>query len=856
MSLKIYTYSNPYELKREEFWSVLKECPQLCVSQTMVNGFSSAYPELRRNMVTFWRFLNELYNNWEDRNTRMKQMMEVDNAIYLMQIEGDDQTSIKRSLEYNAKNLASCIRLFKELDMSPDQFDTSLMNIDQKYLLDIYHIICAKEKSYFRFVRALEEEQIDNAIRNALKNDLERLDTSTVVIHGVHQFTPAMLCAIEDMCKYKNVILLFNYQEQYSSVYKTWLDIYSLFEVPINISNRNKFRPVSLMVQSYPCNVLADSVGTLSNGEYKDASDILSGIEVVEFDNLTEFAGYCAMLYEEARNHQEKSRELGSTLKFMPEQMYSASGKVNDILRAYFPEQFGERHFLDYPIGHFFVSALEMWDNQSKCVVVDDTARIKECLSAGIISEKRNGQLLSSFNCVEPYIVKESKLNGIIESLKRLRKYVGKSRSDFRRIGYLNMPKDELKDLIKALEELNDIIKYFFEDFDEEGDNFNRFYRKIHDFIVKRVEDMDDLDEEIKEVISRLVQRIGSVDLPDTGTYVCLKQTLSYYLSQDDSVDTSANWIVRNFEQIDGDVLLSGKADKRGQVYHFCCLSDNDICSAKDERIPWPLDISFFEYSYGALDKKYRLFLKSKMEFQNFRRYALIYGLEFNRAGFKLSYVRNDGDKENEMYHIFRLLGVKSKRYQSIRSNPFVPRISYAEKKLEKSDFGKIDVMRYNICPYKFALESVVQGETIFRERFLMIHYLRRYLENMIKTQYEGKRINYLGLQAIVSEKYDELDDKFHISNEFEKAQIVFGVYKSLRTDVMENGGRFPLLTPNQKEYLKLSEDFLYMTTKGTDTGDMKSLIEFVEKTSFYNKNTEHNCMYCASKDICLRNLQ
>ena len=105
MSIKIYTYSNPYELKREEFWNVLKECPQLCVSQTMVNGFTSAYPELRRNMVTFWRFLNELYNNWEDRNTRMKQMMEVDNAIYLMQIDGGDQTSIKRSLEYNAKNL-------------------------------------------------------------------------------------------------------------------------------------------------------------------------------------------------------------------------------------------------------------------------------------------------------------------------------------------------------------------------------------------------------------------------------------------------------------------------------------------------------------------------------------------------------------------------------------------------------------------------------------------------------------------------------------------------------------------------------------------------------------------------------
>jgi len=856
MSIKIYTYSNPYELKREEFWSTLKECPQLCVSQTMVNGFTSAYPELRGNMVTFWRFLNELYNNWEDRNTRVRQMMEVDNAIHLMPIDGDNRANIKRSLEYNSKDLASCIRLFSELDMSPDHFDTSLMNIDQKYLVEIYRIIYGRERSCFRFDRALEEDKIDKAISSALKDDIEGLDTSTVVIHGVHQFTPAMLCAIEDISRHKNVVLLFNYQEQYSEVYKTWLDIYSLFEEPINISSRNKFRPVSLMVQSYPCNVLADCVGTLSNGEYNDNSDILSGIEVLEFDNLTEFAGYCAMLYEDARDHRERSRELGSTLKFMPEQMYSASGKVNDILRAYFPEQFGERHFLDYPIGHFFVSALEMWDNESKCVVVDDTARIKECLSAGIISEKRSGQLLSAFNCVEPYIIKENRLDGIIKSLKRLKKYVGKSSSDFRRIGYLNMPKDELTDLIQALNELNDIINYFFEDFDEEGDNFNRFYKKIHDFIVKRTENMDDLDEEMKEVISRLAQRIGSIDLPDTGTYVCLKQTLSYYLSQDDSVGTSANWIVRNFEQIDGDVLLSNKVNKRGQLYHFCCLSDTDICSAKDERLPWPLDLNFFEYSYGVLDKRYEIFLKSKMEFRNFRRYALVYGLAFNRAGFKLSFVKNDGEKENEMYHMFRMLGIRSKRYQSVRSDPFVPRISYDEKKIEQSALDRIDVMRYNICPYKFALESVVQGETIFRERFLMIHYLKRFLENTIVSQYEGKKINSLGLQAIVSDKYEELDDKFHISDEFEKAQIVSGVYQSLKKDIINNDGRFPQLTPNQKEYLKLSEDFLYMKTKGTDQGDIKTLIEIIEKSSFYNKDTEHNCMYCASKDICLRNLQ
>lgn len=63
----------------------------------------------------------------------------------------------------------------------------------------------------------------------------------------------------------------------------------------------------------------------------------------------------------------------------MSEQLYSASGKVNDILRAYFPEQFGERHFLDYPIGHFFVAVVEMWDNEMS------VSKLRICLLSRIV---------------------------------------------------------------------------------------------------------------------------------------------------------------------------------------------------------------------------------------------------------------------------------------------------------------------------------------------------------------------------------------------------------------------------------------------------------------------------------------
>ena len=99
----------------------------------------------------------------------------------------------------------------------------------QKCLVAIYKNISQRRQSSFRFNRVMNEANIDSAIISALRkkknnkdNPYSDLNKETVVIHGIHQFSPAMLCAIEDISKHKNVLLLFNYQEQYSQIYQTW----------------------------------------------------------------------------------------------------------------------------------------------------------------------------------------------------------------------------------------------------------------------------------------------------------------------------------------------------------------------------------------------------------------------------------------------------------------------------------------------------------------------------------------------------------------------------------------------------------------------------------------------------------
>ena len=869
MGIKIYTYSNPYEIDCESFWNEIKDCAHFCVSQTMVNGMNQTYPLLktRQATATVRTLVNALYENWEEIATNVRQIMEVDNAISELDYHSSCLENVKRSLLFNTRSIVSCIRMFKELGIDSRFMSKDDLNIDQQYLVELYKIIDLKKKSSFCFERVETQDAVENAIDAALlyhkeNVDLSVIDRNRIVIHGVHQFTPAMLCAIEDISKHKDIILLFNYQKQYASVYETWMNIYSLFDLPINNQSVNQFMPMPLLINSYKSNVLADYIGHLSNGEFIEKSKILNDLEVIEFDNTTEFANYVALLFDKAKNESKKQANIKPPLAYMEEQLYSASGKVNDILRAYFPDQFGERHFLDYPIGHFFVATTNMWDSDNKAVKVDNFSDIKECLNSGIINESTPGQLVSTFNMIEPYVEKETSIVGICNKINQLIKNANKKHEDKDKVGYFTVELSLLQELKNALLELENIIGSFFEDFDNGTDNFSRFYKRIRKFIISRIGDLNELDEEMRSVIGKLLERLEKTDLPETGTFNSLKHTMSYYLSQDENVARGAHWIVRNFDQIDGDILRSASQNPEKVCYHFCCLSDKDICSGKDERLPWPLDIKFFEYSYQALDLKYQVFLKSKMEYRNFKRYALLYGLEFNRVGCKLSYVKREENKENDLFYMLTLLGVKVRKYSSFNSNNYLEHLSIESDEKEISEainmISSEDRKKLKLCPYRFALEGIEQGRTIFRDRFLIHTYLKVLISNRVKKELNGNQYNDETIRKAIQEQYDIIENRFRISDELEKTQIISAVYKDIYGFINymkkynKNKNVFPVISSSMGQEMRLREYFLNISLKEImDEPSDEELKCAIADKKFYCVHGKH-CKYCASKDICL----
>lgn len=115
------------------------------------------------------------------------------------------------------------------------------------------------------FTKSEVDEAIEKTIIEVAGNidrDYSEINRETIVIHGIHQFTPIMLRTIEILSKYKNVVILFNYQPDYKNVYQTWLNVYSWFESKISLSAQN-FNNES---QEFEGGVIADNIAAMIAG--------------------------------------------------------------------------------------------------------------------------------------------------------------------------------------------------------------------------------------------------------------------------------------------------------------------------------------------------------------------------------------------------------------------------------------------------------------------------------------------------------------------------------------------------------------------------------------------------------------
>ena len=308
MSIIIYTYRDPYKLNLEAYWDEIKCCPFFCASQTLVNGLKSLYPrEFVQGRVTTVQYLvDALFPQWQSTAYLVKQHTEIDNIISRglhSALPVPVQDHLSSAFLFNREEVLKSIRTMFELNLTAEDIDMEQLNSEQYFILELFKALQTAKKNHFVINDIPNVGVIDSAINAVMLKashdeiDLNSVECDRIVIHGVHQFSPIILRAIEEISKYKKVILLFNYQSQYKNAYQTWVNIYSTFDCPILPSQGVEFHPTPALPVSYQSNLLADQMGKLLNG---DVDHIISGnmCEILEFDNMMEFASYVADIFK------------------------------------------------------------------------------------------------------------------------------------------------------------------------------------------------------------------------------------------------------------------------------------------------------------------------------------------------------------------------------------------------------------------------------------------------------------------------------------------------------------------------------------------------------------------------------
>ena len=286
--------------------------------------------------------------------------------------------------------------------------------------------------------------------------------------------------------------------------------------------------------------------------------------------------------------------------------------------------------------------------------------------------------------------------------------------------------------------------------------------------------------------------------------------------------------------------------------------------AVKQRAFSWPLTSDFFEVAQNPVDWKYQVFVRSRNEYKNFKRYALLFGLEFNRGDYKLSFVKRDQDQIREPYYLLKILGLEKERNVDNRINYKSEPVQEIQISGSPGRNNKIyDYYRYKICKKRYLLESLVEGNTIYKDSFLLAKYLEAWLENETKERMQGYPCSEIILSEKLNEIYDEIKKYFPFAMNVNRIDIINSVKGRLN-----RGKSFPVLTDSDRDYMMIRELFIYKQLKDPkyfNKDVMAGIFENISqqkieevlseeklKKTHFSSNTNIWCKYCSNREICV----
>lgn len=870
MSRKIYTYISLPTLSDNPFFKEICMYPQITVSADLKKGLvGTVGVERAKNIISsdinlkaaeFRNIIEALCPAWKTDQTTFNQMVILSEFMRKKSSEaGDDQKQLNwlTGCTRNMNSMLSAITMLEQAAITPEQLDPG-EDRNQKLLIDAWEYLLDRDpviKDFrSRLTNVTTKEEWKPVLNKAFRADVS--STDSIVIHGFYYFTPVQerIMQLLEGAGY-NLIYLFPYDERYPLVYEIWTETYT-------------------KMKGFP----PKSEWNIEKSDRDDpCGDIFSGKRGISIPNKLMIKEYASVM--EFVNDVKRIKQEGYTI-------YStAQQEANEILKDYFPDEYGERKLLAYPIGQFVSTLNKMWDEDLQTIRLN-TDDLIDCFASGwlAINGVTAKQYMQDLMHILPFFtgcITVEQWESRIELLKQIdEKAVAPFKVDydiqpsisrwqeaienpFKNFSMFSVDPEKLDIILALIKQLLDMAKELF------GNNqmvrVSDHLGKL-DNILKQHEISDELYDEERSLIQDVFEKLNQ---PSDYTSYCapadISRALELFMSgrmTDGEIEVEHVGFVRPMYFIDAECI------KNNSRAHVCMCDVNSMPGGNKDYV-WPLTERIIRNCY---DTTHNQLIENMMQIMNStvqcNRYFLYAALKNKEVC--LSWIHNINDKLMAPSPYIRLIcdateiSITPTKRQSITFSK-VADAEYGRGKTEDYDREKAPRgmikearMAYALCPMKYTLGYVVEKYPTFESEFQQnyaINALISSIYNLLKDQ-----------GVSIDEVYNNVMGLFPFLRKVERRQVKDYISYDIREEDIdylnrsECGGyfytdeRIKIHYPNRDVRDVAVSRFGKLTTPDGRKGlDLNEVMEATDDEEMHGKkdSVKMACTFCPHSEYC-----
>ena len=864
MNREIFTYTDLRLLGKASYWEKIKKYPQITVTADLrkclkgIEEYDKVDGMFKNDSlvkVSEFRKLSELVlPHWTDDETKFHETIVLSQFFRNELAQKGRQPEMRNRLigcRRNQGMILSSIILLEEAGISPNDINSNGdKNIE--LLLDAWKYLIKNDPAINHFHQRLKQLENRSAWDPIINKLFGQTDIDTLIFHGFYFFTPIQqrIMNLMEKCGF-TLKFLFSYDERYPYANEIWRKTYC---------PENGYPAVEHWIKDKGSN--PESYGEIFEGR---KAEIPNKLNIKEYASVMEFV-----------HEMKHAKEQGYYI-------YSSNPHTaNQILKDFYPEEYGERKLLSYPIGQFVSTLNKMWDEDLQDIVLDEDHLI-ECFSSGWLAfEGQSGkQYIQDLMNIMPFfkdcttIEEWEKRIGLLQEINkyviapfqkdwdiddnvaRWQEIMG---NPFLNFSVFSVSEDKLDIILQLIKQLLSMAKSLFED--NKTIRVQDHIRKL-DLILKQHEISNELYEEERELVKDLFEKLSD---PSGFTAECfpsdISNALNLYMSgrfQEGEIQSNKVGMVSPIYQIDAAIVKN-----HGKV-HICLCDVKNMPGGKKQYI-WPLTGRLIKQCYARTNNPLIKNMCHVMETPDICNRYFLYAALKNKD-VQISWISNMNDKllapSPYIKMICEATGIditpaKRKRITQKRIEELPegkPRTLIYDNSKMPQDTAKEAKMDYAICPMKYAFGYIVEKFPTFQSEF----HQNYAINGLIAAIYSLMKDKGMSIDEI----YQQVIQLFPAMRKVEKRQVYdYLQYENSFKD-MDYAGfselgeiafpeeRLKVHFPNKnvrqqalQEYAKLltpdgKQDINFYTT-AADT-----------KTNPYQKINLDVCLFCQHQNYC-----